>query len=126
MPKPAFTPPNWVFPVAWPLLYALMAVSLWRLWDRAPSGRERDVAIRLFLLQLALNFIWSPVFFAFHAVWGGLLVILALLLAVAATVRAAWRADRLAGALLVPYLAWICFATALNGAIALRLGLPFA
>lgn len=126
LPKPGFTPPDAVFPIAWTALYTLMALSLWRLWDHAPQGRARTLALRLFLLQLALNFIWSPVFFAFHAVWLALLVVVALLVAVAATMGAAWRVDRLAGALLAPYLAWIAFASLLNAAIAVRLGSPLA
>lgn len=116
--KPAWTPPNSVFPVVWTALYALMAVALWRLWDRAPESPARIRAIGLFLIQLALNAAWSPVFFGLHAVWAGLVVILALLVALAAALRAALQADEVAPWLLVPYLLWVAYAATLNGAIA--------
>ncbi|QTL06102.1 tryptophan-rich sensory protein [Aquabacter sp. L1I39] len=122
LPKPSFTPPNAVFPVAWTILYFLMGISLWRLWDRAPEGPDRRWAIGLFLVQLSLNFAWSPVFFALHAVWAALAIIVALILSLAATMRFAFRADALAGWLLVPYLLWVCFASLLNGSIAFALG----
>lgn len=121
LPKPSFTPPNGAFPVAWTTLYFMMGISLWRLWDRAPETPARRTAIGLFLVQLALNFAWSPVFFALHAVWAALAIVSALVLVLAATIRFAFRADALAAWLLVPYLAWVSFATALNGAIALAL-----
>lgn len=122
LPKPSFTPPNAVFPVAWTLLYFLMGISLWRLWDRAPDGPDRRWAIALFLVQLALNFAWSPVFFALHAVWVALSIIAAMILVLAAMLRFAFRADALAAWLLVPYLAWLCFASLLNASIAFALG----
>lgn len=122
LPKPSFTPPNAVFPVAWTILYFLMGVCLWRLWDRAPDGPDRRWAITLFLVQLALNFAWSPVFFALHAVWAALAIIVALILVLGATMRFAFRADALAGWLLVPYLLWVCFASLLNASIAFALG----
>lgn len=115
--KPAWTPPDAAFPIAWSLLYALMALALWRLWDRVPPSPAQRRAILLFLVQLALNAAWSPVFFGLRAPFAGLLVILALVAALAAALRAAFAVDRLAGALLVPYLLWVCYATALNGAI---------
>jgi benzodiazapine receptor len=117
--KPWWTPPNWLFPVAWNILYGLMALSLWRLWER-----ERDQAlgasgaIRLFLLQLALNAVWSPVFFGLHAIRTGLAIIVALSLALFITILAAHRVDRPAAWMLVPYLGWILYATSLNAGIA--------
>ncbi len=117
--KPAWTPPPWVFPVAWNILYALMAISLWRLWERA---REHAVgagrALGLFLVQLALNAAWSPVFFGLHAILTGLTIIIALSIVLAATILAAHRVDRLSAWLLVPYLAWLLYATSLNAGIA--------
>ncbi|WP_342455453.1 TspO/MBR family protein [Aquabacter sediminis] len=122
LPKPSFTPPNAVFPVAWTILYFMMGICLWRLWDRAPDSPARRPAIALFLVQLALNFAWSPVFFALHAVWAAFAIIVVLILVLAATMRFAFRADALAGWLLVPYLLWVCFASLLNGSIAFALG----
>jgi len=118
--KPSWTPPNWLFPVAWNILYALMALSLWRLWERArvrAAGADR--AIRLFLLQLAINAAWSPVFFGLHAIVPGLIIILALALVLTATIIAARRVDQAAAWMLAPYLVWIVYAGSLNAGIAL-------
>ncbi|MFG1462757.1 TspO/MBR family protein [Xanthobacter sp. DSM 24535] len=116
--KPGWTLPNAAFPIAWTLLYLMMAVCLWRLWDRVAPSPARHRAILLFLLQLALNAIWSPVFFGLNAIWPGFLIILVLLVALAATLRACFKVDALAGWLLVPYMMWGCYAASLNGAIA--------
>ena len=115
--KPSFTPPNYVFPIAWNVLYALMAFSLWRLWE-APRGEMRRRAITLFLLQLAVNLAWSWIFFGAESIRGGLSAILGLDALVAMTIVAAWKVDRFAASLLLPYLLWIGYATALNAGIA--------
>ncbi|VFU11021.1 TspO/MBR family protein [Methylocella tundrae] len=117
--KPAWTPPNLAFPIAWTILYGLMAIALWRLWDRAPPSAARRRALILFLVQLALNASWSPVFFGLHAIWAGFAIILLLVGTLAATMWQSAKADRIAAFLLAPYLAWISFAAALNGAVAL-------
>lgn len=115
--KPAFTPPNWLFPVAWTALYALMAFAFWRI-RRLPAATEgRSVAVALFCGQLALNASWSWAFFGARNPAAGLAVILVLDVLVAATALRFWRLDRAASLALVPYLGWILFATALNGAI---------
>lgn len=119
--KPSWTPPPIVFPIAWTLLYALMALSFWRLWNSQTRIRERTQAMMLFLIQLALNALWSPVFFGFHGTRTALVVIMALLVAIAATMRAAFRVDRLAAWLLVPYLLWVAYATTINfGVVAMN------
>lgn len=115
--KPSFTPPNYVFPIAWNILYALMAISLWRLWQSRPD-ELRSKAIALFLLQLAVNLAWSWIFFGAESLRGGLVTILALDALVLWTIVAAWRVDRFAAVLLLPYLLWIGYATALNAGIA--------
>ena len=116
--KPAWTPPPWVFGPAWTALYLMMAVAGWRLWRRRDARpREARVALVLFAVQLALNFLWTPVFFGLQAPGPALVVIFLLFAAIAATILAAWRACRTAAALLVPYLAWVAFASALNAAI---------
>jgi benzodiazapine receptor len=112
--KPFFTPPNALFGPVWTVLYVMMAVAVWRLG--AASGPTRR-AVALFAVQLVLNAIWSPVFFGLEAPRLGLVVIVALLVSLAATLAAFWRIDRLAAVMLVPYLAWVCYATALNLAI---------
>ena len=115
--KPGWTPPNAAVPSGWNLLYAMMAISLWLLWDRSPPGRSRSGAIALFLVQLALNAAWSPVFFALHQTRFALAIILALAVAIAATIARAWRINRAAALLLVPYLAWVLYASTLNAGI---------
>ena len=117
--KPAFTPPNWLFPVAWTTLYALMAYAFWRILRLPAATAGRSAAIALFSAQLALNALWSWAFFGARSPFAGLVVILALDLAVAITILRFWRLDRPAAAVLLPYLGWIVFATALNGAIVL-------
>lgn len=116
--KPAWTPPAWVFPVVWTTLYALMAVALWRLWDRAQQGSARTVALTAFGVQLALNAAWSPVFFAWHAVGIALAIIIALWCAILVTIRLAARVDRDAARLLWPYAAWVTYAITLNAGVA--------
>lgn len=115
--KPGFTPPNWAFPVAWTLLYALMAYSLWRILSLPKDSPGRSGAVTAFFVQLALNCLWSFAFFGAHSPIAGLVVILALIVAILATMRAFWPLDRTATLLLAPYLTWVLFATALNGAV---------
>jgi benzodiazapine receptor len=112
--KPSFTPPNAVFGPVWTILYLMMAVAVWRIGGGDPARKR---AVVLFAVQLALNAIWSPVFFGLEMPGLGLAVIVALLVSLAATVVVFWRIDRAAGLLLAPYLLWVCYATALNAAI---------
>jgi tryptophan-rich sensory protein len=111
--RPAFTPPDWVFGPVWTTLYLLMGVALYLTW-RSDRGRERRVALSVFGVQLALNATWTLVFFGAHAIFGGLVVIAALLAAILATIGTFARIDRRAAALLLPYLLWVGFATVLN------------
>jgi benzodiazapine receptor len=111
--KPGFTPPGSLFAPAWTLLYVLIAIAGWRV-----SRSERsDFAMTLWWIQLILNFAWSPVFFGAHRIGLALVVIVALLGAIVAFIVAAWRWDRVAAGLFVPYAAWVTFATVLNGFI---------
>ena len=114
--KPSWTPPPWLFGPVWTLLYLMMGVSAWMLWRRRslPAGR---VAIALFFTQLALNFAWTPMFFGLHALGVAFAEIVVLWMAIAGTIAAGWRVHRLAAAMLLPYLAWVSFASALNFAI---------
>jgi len=111
--KPAFTPPSWLFGPVWTLLYLLMGVALYLVWQ-SDHGRPRRVALAAFGGQLVLNAAWTLVFFGAREIPGGLVVIVALLAAILATMAAARRVDRRAALLLVPYLCWVGFATALN------------
>ena len=112
--KPAFNPPVWVFSPAWTLLYIFMAYALFRVLQNSRAGRARAAAIVCFLVQIALNAAWSWAFFADQSPVGGLIVIAPLWLAIAATVIVFWPIDRWSGILLLPYLAWVSFAAALN------------
>ncbi len=111
--KPWFTPPNWVFAPAWTLLYVLIAIAGWRTFTRDPLG----VPMMLWVVALALNFSWSPIFFRLHRPWPALFVILALLAAIIAFIALSWPRDALAALLFVPYAAWVAFAAILNAAI---------
>lgn len=111
--KPPFNPPNWIFAPVWTLLYIMVAVAGWRTWQRGP----RSAAMALWFVQLALNFVWSPVFFGAHRIGGALAVIVALLAAIIAFIVMAWPRDRIAALLFTPCAAWVAFATLLNGAL---------
>jgi tryptophan-rich sensory protein len=115
--KPSWTPPNWVFPLVWSVLYVMMGVSLWLLWDRAADTARRGTALTLFFQQLVLNAAWSSVFFGLHHTRAALVIIVLLAAAIAATILAAWRTQRIAAWLLVPYLCWVVYATTLNAGI---------
>ncbi|SDW07261.1 tryptophan-rich sensory protein TspO [Roseicitreum antarcticum] len=108
--KPRWTPPNWLFPVVWTVLYIAMAVAAARIavTDAAP------MAMAFYTLQLVLNTLWTPVFFGLRRLGGGMLVISGLWLAVAATTVTFWQIDTVAGLLLAPYLLWASIAGALN------------
>jgi tryptophan-rich sensory protein len=111
--RPAFAPPNWVFGPVWTALFALLGVAAY-LVLRDGDGRQRAVALGLFVAQYALNVAWTLVFFGDRDIAGGLAVIAALWVLIAATLAAFYRVRRAAGYLLVPYLAWVSFAAALN------------
>lgn len=114
--KPSFNPPSWVFGPVWTVLYVLIAVAAWLVWDRRA---EAAVALPLAAwgVQLVLNALWSWLFFGLERPGLAFAEILVLWLAILATVVLFWRLRPVAGALLIPYLAWVSFAAVLNGAI---------
>ena len=114
--KPAWTPPSWLFGPVWTVLYGLMAVAVWLVWLRRGRGRVAW-PIALFVVQLALNAAWSPVFFGLRQLGAGLAVIIAMWLAIVATTWAFFRRRALAGWLMLPYLAWVSYAATLNFAL---------
>lgn len=114
--RPDWAPPAAVFGPAWTLLYGLMAVAAWRVWRRAGLAGAR-IALGLFLAQLAVNALWSWLFFAWRLGGPALADILVLDALVLATIAAFARVDRVAALMLLPYLAWIAYATALNAAV---------
>ncbi len=111
--KPSFNPPTWLFAPVWTLLYIVMAVAAWRVY-RIDGIRA---AIVLWFVQLVVNAAWTPLFFGLHRIDFALADILLLIVLIVATTTAFFRRDRLAGLLMIPYLAWVCFATALTFAI---------
>lgn len=111
--KPSFQPPNWLFGPVWSVLYILIGIAGARLFMKASSSP----AMKLWWMQLVLNFLWSPAFFALHMPGTALAVVALLWITLVALIRAAFPVDRPAALLLVPYLLWVSFATLLNGAI---------
>ena len=114
--KPAFMPPGWTFGIVWPILYGLMGVALAMILAAPPSA-GRSKALFIFAAQLALNFAWSPIFFAGHDIHLAKIVIFAMA-ALAATAAEQFRRIRAtAGLLMLPYVAWLVFAGILNSTI---------
>ncbi|TWB06957.1 TspO/MBR family protein [Bradyrhizobium stylosanthis] len=111
--KPGFVPPNWAFPVAWTILYIMIAVAGWRTFRRDPSGK----AMWVWFAQLALNFAWSPVMFTMHQIGAALVILVGLFMTIVAYIVIETSRDKLAAALFVPYAAWVAFAGTLNAAI---------
>ncbi|MBM3604136.1 MAG: tryptophan-rich sensory protein [Alphaproteobacteria bacterium] len=108
--KPGFTTPKWAFPAAWSLIYLLSAVAATRVALLPGAG----LALALWAAQIALNTLWTPLFFGARQMALAMVVITLLLATVASMTAAFWRLDTLAGAMLLPYLAWLCVALALN------------
>lgn len=111
--KPSWNPPGWVFGPVWTSLYTLMAIAAWGVWRRG-GLRAQKIPLTLFLVQLALNTAWTPLFFGLHRIGLALLDILLLWLAIVATQLAFWRTNRWSAVLLLPYLAWVSFASFLT------------
>lgn len=108
--KPSWTPPDWLFPVAWTTLYICMAAAAARVAMLPGNG----LAMALWALQIALNTLWTPVFFGLQKIRMGLGVLALLWIAVAACMLALFQLDLIAGLLFLPYLAWVSTAAALN------------
>ncbi len=113
--QPGWAPPSWLFGPVWTTLYAMIAVAGWLAWREVGSAWAPP--LRLYWIQLVLNALWSPLFFALELRSAALAWILALDVVVALTILAFRRLNPLAALLLLPYLAWILFATALNAAV---------
>ncbi|MEB0045291.1 MULTISPECIES: tryptophan-rich sensory protein TspO [unclassified Pseudomonas] len=111
--KPSFTPPNWLFPVAWSIIYLLLAWAGYRL-TLLPGSQ---MVLALWAAQIALNTLWTPVFFSAHRLFAGMVILTLLWLVVAAMVVMAFQLDVITGLILLPYLAWLCVAGALNFSI---------
>lgn len=115
--RPAWAPPAWLFGPVWSVLFLAMAVAAWLVWRVPHAGRRRAVALALFVAQLVANALWSWLFFAWHLGGAAFADIVLLWLLIVATIAAFWRIQPVAGMLLVPYLLWVTFASALNWAL---------
>jgi len=114
--KPSFMPPGWVFGVVWPILYALIGVSVAMILAE-PASPRKQAALTLFFIQLVLNFAWSPIFFAGHDIVLANIVIFVMAVVTAVAARLFLKLRKTAGLLMVPYLAWLVFAATLNSTI---------
>ena len=115
--KPFFTPPNWLFAPAWITLYLLMAVAAFLIWRRGLGEEGVKCALTVFLAQLVLNALWSVVFFGLQSPLYGMVVIIALWIAILLTIIKFFKLSAAAGSLMLPYILWVSFASALNIAI---------
>lgn len=112
--RPAWAPPNWLFPVVWTILYILIGISLFLVWRKSLESKQ---ALVVFAVQLGLNLLWSLVFFGLHSIVGGLVIILMLWMAILANIIVFYRISRWAGLILLPYLVWVSIASYLNYSI---------
>lgn len=113
--RPSFSPPNWIFGPVWTVLYILMGISLFLVWKEDP-GRQRNVALIVFMVQLLLNFAWSFIFFQQKMIGWAFIDIIFLWLSIALMLSVFYKVRPLAAYLNIPYLLWVSFATVLNGA----------
>ncbi len=111
--RPSFAPPNWLFGPVWTLLYSMMAISAWLVW-RASGFAKARTALAVFAVQLVLNATWSGLFFGLHNMGLAFAEIILLWIAIATTIAAFRTHSKLAAYMLLPYLAWVSFASVLN------------
>ena len=115
--KPPLSPPGWLFPVVWTLLYILMGVGSYLVLESKSPTADKKRALKLYFLQLGFNFFWSIIFFTLGAYELAFLWLAILFVLIIATTLRFWRIRPLAGALMIPYAAWVAFAGYLNLAI---------
>ena len=112
--QPPLSPPGWVFPVVWTILYLAMGYASFRVYTREENHRQRRLGLVLYLVQLFLNFLWPIVFFRFEAFLAAFGVLIALWIGIVATMWQFYKSDERAGDLMIPYLLWVTFAGYLN------------
>jgi tryptophan-rich sensory protein len=115
--KPEFAPPNWVFGPVWTTLFVLMGISLYLIWNKGAKDKNVKMAIYVFAVQLALNILWSFLFFGLESPFYGFVGIAVLWAAIAATMWKFYGIDKKAAYLLMPYIAWVSFASLVNYAV---------
>jgi len=116
--EPPLLPPAWLFPVVWTILYAVMGFSAYMIYNSAADEDKRKNALKIYWIQLALNFSWSIIFFRFEALWLAFAVILALWIMIIAMIAAFRKISPVAALINIPYLIWVTFAAYLNFATA--------
>lgn len=112
--KPPFSPPSWVFPIVWVILFLLMAIAAYRIWLRGKQGEDITKALTLYALQLILNFFWPIIFFRFKLYGVAFFELLLLLVSIIMTTFEFNKLDKLAAYLMIPYILWVSFAGILN------------
>ncbi len=115
--RPEFAPPNWLFGPVWTILFLLMGIAAFLVWRKGLGRKEAKTALRIFVVQLVLNVLWSVIFFGLHNPGGAFVEIILLWLAIVATIYTFARVSRPAAWLLAPYILWVSFAAYLNYAI---------
>lgn len=116
--KPPLSPPGWVFPVVWTVLYALMGISAYLVYNSDENQRDKSKALKVYFIQLALNFLWSIIFFRFELYKIALMDLVLLLIAVIIMTILFYRIKKAAGYMNIPYIIWLLFATYLNIGVA--------
>jgi benzodiazapine receptor len=120
--KPLFNPPNWIFAPVWLTLFVLMGLSAFMVWEKGLARKDVRVGLGLFVAQLALNLTWSGLFFALHSPLWAFVDIIALWVLILFTIIWFFKTSKLAGILMIPYILWVSFASALNLAIVILNG----
>lgn len=115
--KPFFAPPNWLFAPMWITLFVLMGIALYLIWESGTERRDVQIALGIFGLQFLLNVLWSFLFFGMKSPLLGFIDILLLWVMILLTIRAFYQVKKSAAYFLIPYIAWVTLASALNGAI---------
>lgn len=115
--RPSFTPPDWTFGVVWPILYVMMGISAFLIWNEGFDKTEVKVALGIFGLQLILNGLWTPIFFGLQLIGLALIEILMMWAAILLTNIYFWKVSKPAALLLLPYILWVSFAIVLNASL---------
>lgn len=115
--RPPLSPPSWLFPVAWSILYLLMGISLYLVWNSDADGNQKRIAFIIFGIQLFLNFIWSPIFFGGRQFLLAFIVLILMWIFTLGMIVSFYRISKPAGLLQIPYILWLSFAGYLNFAI---------
>ncbi len=112
--KPSWAPPNWVFGPVWTTLYVLIGIALFLVWREGINRKDVKIALSIFAVQLILNVLWSVIFFGYNSLFGGLITVIILWIAILANIIAFYRVSKPAGLLLIPYIIWVSIASYLN------------